>query len=513
MTNSTSTKSLRLPLPAENARRHWTILLISTLLIQSLLYMGYPLGMAVDDDNQAAQSYMLGELARGNTMIGNIRYNTGYALMMSPFHSFTRALGQLGDRAFLLIQVVAYSTIPFMVYDMMRRRSKARTALITALVTLVDPFGLQWAHFILPGWLIAVALVLALWLAQLAWSASRSRRFAYIALAAVVLGMMTFARLNYAPLVALYGASFLLWRHIPLRQRVALLILVGTISSGLLGTYFLLIHVPSTGTRTLSCTQGTTILFSVTLSGNLITMSNGEHSAHYARLLTLPPTRDESKTLNLHQRWQNPGPWVSEAENNAFLAQPFEEPNEQVHITFPLELYWHLGPCATDRILQLVAIEALAASPVQHLLSTLREILDMLVQYNEGVAFPLQYLDQPDDISCQSEEVLGFCRATGGMYNGHRLWRPAVTVYSLLFPILNSLKFLTPIAIVAAFWRRDLLLMTVASLLVLGLCVIAISAAPEPRHFAMLAPLYSILIGWFLAQILERILASRSSGR
>ena len=156
MTNSTSTKSLRLPLPAENARRHWTILLIATLIVQGVMYMSYPLGTANYDDDQAAQLYMMGELADGNILIGNLRYTTGYAFLMGPVRSLTRSLGQAGDRALLLIQMTAYSTIPFMVYDIMRRRFKRRTALITALVVLVDPYGLQWAHLHLPGWLIAV---------------------------------------------------------------------------------------------------------------------------------------------------------------------------------------------------------------------------------------------------------------------------------------------------------------------------------------------------------------------
>ncbi len=128
-------------------RRHLSILLVLTVFIQGAMYLSYPLSATNYDDNQAAQAYLLTELASGNLLIGNVRYNTGYAFVMAPVYSFTRALGRLGDRAFLLAQMLAYSAIPFLVYDMMRRRFDGRSAFITALVVLADPFGLQWAHF------------------------------------------------------------------------------------------------------------------------------------------------------------------------------------------------------------------------------------------------------------------------------------------------------------------------------------------------------------------------------
>ena len=95
----------------------------------------------------------------------NVRYNTGYALIMAPFRTLTDNFGRLADRTLLLLQMLAYSAIPFLLYDTLRRRIDARCALITALLALVDPFGLQWAHFLLPGWLIALVTVAAFWLA------------------------------------------------------------------------------------------------------------------------------------------------------------------------------------------------------------------------------------------------------------------------------------------------------------------------------------------------------------
>ena len=60
------------------------------------MYVSYPLGAVNFDDNQAAQAYMMGELAEGNPLIGNVRYNTGYAFVMSPLWTLTRAFGRLG---------------------------------------------------------------------------------------------------------------------------------------------------------------------------------------------------------------------------------------------------------------------------------------------------------------------------------------------------------------------------------------------------------------------------------
>ena len=103
------------------------------------------------------------------------------------------------------------------------------------------------------------------------------------------------------------------------------------------------------------------------------------------------------------------------------------------------------------------------------------------------------------------EGWLGFHRAESSTYNGHRLWRPGVVAYSALFPVLNLIKLLTPLALVAAFWRRDWLLVTVAAMLLSGLILIAIAASIEPRYYASLAPLFMILIGWFLADLLTRL--------
>ena len=485
-------------------RRHLKLLLVAIVLAQTVMFISYPLGTGLRDDNESAQKFLISEYAAGNFLVGNVRYNTGYALVMAPLRSVTNLAGRLSDRALLLLQVTAYSALPLLAYDMLRRRFHPRPALISALLTLIDPFGLQWAHFQLPGWLIALALVAALWLAQLAWDARPGRRLALIALAACFLGFMSFARFNVAPLVALYGFSFFLWRHISLRQRAALFGAVGLISGGILALYVALIHLPSTGTLSLSCTAGATLLASAEEKGFALRASNGPHSRRYAELLTLPSRRRLDFHAARYPLWRQPGPWVSQAEAAAFLAQPIGEPNEEIQIVFPAALYWHLGPCAADAILYDVYIETVSSDPPKLIAAIGRGLLSMLIQDPGAASFPLQYLDAPEQIRWTGEGWLGLEAAESDRYNGQRIWGPGVALYSFLFQPLNLIKLLSPLALIWALWRRDWLLLTVALTLLLGLLLIAAAASIEPRYYAMLAPHYMILIGCFLADLLCR---------
>lgn len=498
-----------LPALDSATRRHLWLLLIFTLLIQGGMYISYPLPVTIDDDNQSAQSYLIGELLSGNLLIGNMRYNTGYAFIMAPVRALTRNLGRLDDRAFLLAQVLAYSAIPFMVYDMMRRRFDARTALITALVVLGDPFGLQWAHFQLPEWLIALVTIMALWLAQAAWHAPINRRLQLVALAAVGLGLMTIARLNFAPLVAIYGLSFLLWRHIAPRQRLTMIALVGMISGGLLALYLALIQIPSTGTSRLSCTSGTTLLSAASLKGLPVRATNGPQSARYAELLTLEDNSGATVKPGNYRYWQVPGPWVDQAAQDMFFAQPVGEVSDDISIAFPAELFTYMGPCPLDTLLTDVALEAIALQPGKYAAESLTAVFNMLILHPSELAFPPQYLEGPHDITFVGDVALGFQRAESDLYNGQRVWKPGILAYSLLFPIINTLKLLTPFAVILACWKRDWLLLTTGALVMTAYVVIAFAAIAEPRYFAMVTPLASMLVGWLLAQVWQRMSKNR----
>lgn len=466
--------------------------------------ISYPLGNSVYNDNQAGQVYLMNEFVSGNFMVGNVRYNPGYALVLAPFKSLTDSLGSLAPRALLLIHLLAYSTIPFMAYDIMRRRFTPLAGLITGVVVLIDPFGLQWAHFQLPGWLIAVITVWALWMAQLAWDTTRTRRrIALIMAASVGLGVMTFARFNFAPLVGLYGVSFFLWRHIPLRQRFGLFVMVGVISVGILGGYILGVHIPSTGTTTLSCITGNNLATGLLEKEIPMRASNGAKSEHYANMLTLKADRTTDFYEYTYPLWQNPHSWVSEAELAAFLAQPFGTPKEEITTVFPAELYWYLGPCDADAMLYDIYFEAIAREPVKWVGEILKSTLYMLIQHPTETSFHHMYVDRVEDITWNGDGTLGFYEADSNMYNGHLVWQPGVWLYTMLFTPLNLIKLLTPFAVVWAFWKRDWFTMTVATLLMVGLLLIASAARMEPRYYAMLSPLFTILIGGFLAQLVE----------
>ena len=493
---------------AGEARRHWLTLLLASLLVQGLMFLSYPLGAANFDDNQAAQTFMMGELAEGNLLIGNVRYNTGYAFVMSPLWTLTRAFGRLGDRLFLLLQMTAYGAIPFMVYDMLRRRFDRRCALITALVVLLDPFALQWSHLLLPGWLIALTTVGALWLAQLAWSASPRRRFALIVIAALGLGIMSVTRYNFAPLVAVYGVGFFFWRHIPWRQRFALFALVGILSGGILGAYTLLIHLPSTGVTALSCISAFRSVQSLHEKGVYPRAAHGPYSAEYARLLALPSANPRDNYLDSAKfaLWRLPDSWLGEAETQAFLAGQPGDIQDAIATDFPADLYWYLGPCEVDRLLAGLLRETVAADPWQYARGVISTTASSLAQNPADARFDYMYLDRYEDMAWRGENLLGFQAAESTLYNGHRLWRPGAALFSALFTPWNAIKFLTPLALIAAIWRRDWLLICAAAQLLTCLALLAAFSGIEPRYYAIVAPLYSILIGSFLAQITERLL-------
>src|SRR5690606_2960145 len=94
----------------------------------------------------------------------NMRYHTGYAYFVAPVAGVAKLFRQFDERFLLLVQLSLSALVPFMIYDTLRMRRSPREAFIAALVVLLDPFGLQWAHFMLPNWMIAFCLVLALWL-------------------------------------------------------------------------------------------------------------------------------------------------------------------------------------------------------------------------------------------------------------------------------------------------------------------------------------------------------------
>jgi len=155
-------------------KKHLIILLTVTLLTRGTIFLSYaPGSSAATADDEAFTHYMIDQMAHGNFLIGNLRYNSGFALVMAPLVSLTRLFGTLQARFIVLVQTILSGLIPFLIYDLVRKRRTPTEALIVALVTALDPLGLEWANLFLPVWLVALCIVLALWLICRAFSSTR----------------------------------------------------------------------------------------------------------------------------------------------------------------------------------------------------------------------------------------------------------------------------------------------------------------------------------------------------
>ena len=161
---------------------------------------------------------MIDSLLEGDLLIGSLRHNTGYPLVIAPFAAVGQHLGRLDGRFVLLVQVALSALVPFMLYDLVRRHHSRRAALVVALLALFDPHGLQWAHLHLPVWLVALCFTLSLWLIGRALQGGMPR--GPLMLAGSLMGLAVLARLNVAPLVPLtvlplLAAHAFPWRRLP----------------------------------------------------------------------------------------------------------------------------------------------------------------------------------------------------------------------------------------------------------------------------------------------------------
>lgn len=477
---------------ADVLRRHLVLLLLVTLLTRGVMVLSYPLhGLGVDD-NQAAQVDLMDRILAGEPF-ANMRYNTGYALVMAPVAALTGLFPRLDDRLFLLVQVSLASLIPFLAYDLLRQRRTPRQALGVALLVALDPFGWQWAHRVLPVWFVAFALMLALWLIErgLTWR----RRWLWVTLAGLLLGLATLARLNAAVLAALMGVFFFFRTGLLWRERWLGFGLIGVTSGGLLIAYLGLIHLPTTGTLAPSCLANANWLTQLPYKGVPIERDNGPATAEYLRLLSLEPLREITFYAPSYPLWQNPGPWVPEAEREAFLAQEPPDIPDATTTGFPGALYYYLGPCATDALLGQVYWEGVRAHPGRWLAGTLRALGVMLVQDQNGAVFDHWYLARHEAVTWGEPLGWGFRRAVGDGFDGQIVWEPGVWLMSHTFDGWNAFKWLTPLALVLVLWSRNGLAWRAMALLLAMIVLLSLNARPEPRYIAILYPLYPLLIG------------------
>ncbi len=489
---------------SRSVSRHLLILLLLTVLVRGWMFVSYPLGGT--DDNQAAQRYLIDQLLDGNLLIGNLRYQTGYPLVIAPVVAAARPFGQFDDRIVLLVQVALSAAIPFLIYDILRRRRSPREAFIVALVVLLDPFGWQWAHFWLPEWWIAFCLIAALWLID--QGLRRHRPIVWTALAGLLLGVASLARFNFAPIVALLGVCFFALSSLARRTRLLMFASLGIVSVSVIVLYVVLIQYPSTGAAALSCISGISLTESVEGKGLTIAAANGANSARYLDLLNHRAPREILFLSDTYADWRSSEAWASPQEQAAFQRQDFEGGYQVSAYT----LVYYLGPCVVDDLLGGVYIETVRAQPLAMVAGTIRQAVAVLTQMPMDQSAIAATLGLPtyDSLTFEPGGMLGFRHAVEGYYTGQWVWSPGIWLFSSLFPLINLLKWLTLPALVWAWRSREWFYRAAALLLLAWALLLSTVDQPEPRIYSALYPLTPILIGAMIAAVLRWWAARRA---
>ncbi len=476
-------------------RRHLLILVILTVLVRGWLMISYPLGGI--DDNQAAQGYLINQVLSGNLLIGNFRYQTGYPLMIAPVFALARSFGQFDDRIILLVQVALTATIPFMVYDILRRRRSPREAFIVALFVLLDPFGLQWAHFYLPEWLIAFCMIFGLWLIER--GLRRNRTLLWTGIAGIVLGIASVARFNFAPIVAIIGVMLFLLHSLTARKRLLMFATLGVTSVLMLILYMVLIQHPSTGTWEFSCISGINMLEGVADKGMTFKPENGAATTQFLDYESRYSANEILWLSDTYPKWRFDMPFASPAELDAFNNNTAKQGTPITNTN----LIYFLGPCAADSLMHSVFVESVRAEPLRYILGTLTVAAKEIVQV--PTADDPRYFPTPEQLtSTGSSQILGFERVKGWEYTGEWVWLPGVGLFSALFSVWNLYKWLTPLALIWTALRADWFYRTAAVILVAGAIITALVEAPEARIYSWMYPLAPILIGGMIAALLRR---------
>lgn len=498
--------------------KHIRILLLLTVVVRGGMFLGYPLQQDVGS-NQGAQRYLIDRLLEGDLLIGNLRHGTGYPLAIAPVAAVGRLFGGPGERLVLLVQVSLSALIPFLLYDLVRRRHSRPAALAVALPALLDPQGLQWAHLSLPVWLVALCFTLSLWLMDRALQGGMPR--GPLLVAGAVSGLAVLARLTVAPAVALCAIPLLLANAFPLRRRVAAILAAGAGCLLVLLGYMLLIHYPSTGAFRPSCVGAFNLHESIQEAGVPVVAENGQASARLLALNALPPLPSlEQSRRDIEFEWRQPGPWVSPQEQRAFLEQePPQEAPQVFDIFASYTLRWYLGPCAKDSLLYAAALEALVARPLQFLAALPEEVLYLLHRIDvlhSGRIVTLWRLPHIDSLEIREDGDLPFplqrARSRqGGAYRDHALWPAPVALFSRTRDALHLVNLLTVPALAWALWTRRPLFSQAAALLLFWLILLAVLDWGEGRIAAALWPLWPLLIGGMLADLWRRFTVRRGA--
>ncbi len=500
-----------------STRRHLLILLACTLLVRGVMFISYPLGG--QDDSQGLNRYMLSKILAGEPF-GNLRYPPGYPLFIAPASAIGDLFGRYDERVELLFQVVLAATIPFLLYDILRERHSPRGALFIAILSLADPFALQWAHVSLPVWMVAFCLIFVLWLLH---HAERRRSWRLLVTAGLVAGWGVLGRWNFAPIALSLGLLLLCVSNLPWRRRLHNFALFGLSATTPVILVIAALQVPATGVWDISCISSFSLVEEVLYSGLTIRAENGPDSARLLHLAAIPPLPEHANAKeyrlwysSTYPYWENAEPWMGETARDAFLKQPSGARELRTrsieHMSY--WLYPYLGVCAADHLLRGVFFETVAADPLRYLLGIPGIVWQLLQPPLTMGSYPDFTLPPADTIQYEnSGGVFGFARAAEVeptvFYNGHWVWRPGIALFTALWAPLNALRFLAFPALIWAAFTKQRFYRAIAFLLSAYVIVIAAVDAPEPRIYAIVYPLAPILIGGFLFAIWERLKTGR----
>ena len=210
--------------------------------------------------------------------------------------------------------------------------------------------------------------------------------------------------------------------------------------------------------------------------------------------------------------WQTPGTWLTDAERDAFLNQ--NEPENLLTetqgdinaLTSPLLSY--IGPCEFDQLLRAVFFETVFAEPLPWLLSIPANAWRLLQPPLTLGEFAVYTLPSAGSLDYEdSSGRLGFRRAFGSLdhFTGQWVWRPGIELFTLLWAPLNALRFLVFPAMLWSLFTRRRFYTAVAFLLLLYVSVLAAIDYPEPRIYAIVYPLGTVLVGGLLMAGWERL--------
>ena len=497
-------------------RRHLVILLVLTLLIRGVMFISYPMGG--QGEAQSFHRYIVSKIVGGDLQVGNLRYSPGYPLLIAPVAAIGDLFGRFDERIELLFQVALSATIPFMLYDILRTRHSPKAAFIVAFLSLIEPFSLQWAHFSLPVWLVALCLVFALWLMH---HAERRRSWQLVLAAGLVTGFGILGRWNYAPVAVGIGCFLFFVRQEGFRRRIYHFALFGLSALMLVLLVHITVQVPATGVWNFSCISALNLIETVQQAGLSIHENNGPHSKRFLYLISLQPLPQHETAsgdyplwyADTFPLWQTPGTWVSDDARDNFLNQGesetlLYETNESIQkLTNWLTFY--LGPCEIDSLLRGVFFETVIAEPLRWLLGIPANAWQLLQPPLTMGDFPDYTIPSADSMSFEGKGGrLSFQRAHQQFqfYNGHWVWRPGIELFTLLWAPLNALRFLIIPALFWAFFTRWRVYSALAFLLLLYVMVIStVDSPPEPRIYAIVYPLGPVLVGGLLVAVWERL--------